>query len=268
MRFVELLYRSGVLTPIGRIVAVVAAAIVFLSVLAWIGNPYLDDAKSPDAAAPSWTASPLPKPSTTFVPPPPGFPSMEFPPPMPEVPKGQPQPVPTRFGLSYSVPSDDNWQPTNDAVMGWTDNAGEIATYGAASRYRYKYCPEVRGASLARVGVTGRNGVEIEAVAREEAAKAERIFADKSGRRPKVEIRGPLTFDVSGRPAVRYTAIVTDIPQEKSCDPSRAQFDIVATPAYATAEVMMLMVEHHVGLPQALTDSDVDTIIKSLRKTE
>ncbi|MGY5281073.1 hypothetical protein [Nocardia gipuzkoensis] len=243
--------------------AVVAAAIVFLSVLAWIGNPYLDDAKSADGAAPSWTASPPPKPSTTFAPPPPGFPSMEFPPPMPEVPKGQPQPVPTRFGLSYSVPSDDNWQPSNRTALGWTD-----ATYGAGSVYGHGYCTESKSARLAVVGVTSLNGVDIDTAAREEVTLAERIFADKSGRKPKVEIRGPVGLEVSGRPAVRYTAVVTDIPPDGACDPPRAQFDIVATPAYTTAEVMLLMVEHHVGLPKSLSNSDVDTIIASLRKTE
>ncbi|MFR9752278.1 hypothetical protein ACL02S_14750 [Nocardia sp. 004] len=249
--------------------ALIAALLAFFWVLAWVGNPYLDNTKSADDALVPWTAPTLPKPSTTVVLPPPGFPSMEFPPPMPEVPEGQPQPVPTRFGLSYSVPSDSSWYPSNSTVMGWTDDSGDIATYGAVSSYKYGYCPDTRGSTLAEVGVTGRNGVDIDTVAREEVGKAERIFSDdEAGRKPKVAIQGPFVLEVSGRPAVRYTAVVTDIPKKNGCDPSRAHFDIVATPAYATAEVMILMVEHHVGLPMALSSGDVDTIIKSLRKTE
>ncbi|CAM3950601.1 hypothetical protein NONI108955_00985 [Nocardia ninae] len=263
MRFLRLFYQHGVLTQLGKIVALLTALIIFFWVIVWIGNPYLDDKKSPNSAAPSWTAQAPVLPSTTFVPPPPGFPSMEFPPPLPEVRRGQPQPVPTRFGLSYSVPSDTNWQPSNSTALGWTE-----ASYGAGSVYGYRYCDEDKSSRLAVVGVTSINGVDFDTAARTEVGLAEQIFADKAGRKPKVEIRGPFALDVSGRPAVRYTAVVTDIPADDRCDPPRAQFDIVATPAYATAEVMLLMVEHHVGLPKSLSDNDVDTIIRSLRKTD
>ncbi|WP_157108589.1 hypothetical protein [Aldersonia kunmingensis] len=187
---------------------------------------------------------------------------------MPEVPEGQPQPVPTKFGLTYTVPSE-NWQANNDMVSGWSDAQGAIATYGATSRYRHHYCPEIKGASLAKVAATGRNGIDLDTAAREEVLKAQRIFADdKTGRTPNVEVRGPNALEVSGRPAVRYTAVVTDIPRTSTCSPQQAEFDIIATPAYASAEVMLLMVEHHVGLEDALTDADIENIVESLSKTE
>ncbi len=74
-------------------------------------------------------------------------------------------------------------------------------------------------------------------------------------------------FEVAGRPAVRLSAHVTDIPQVSECDPEAALFDIVATPGYATAETMVLMVEVHQGI-DGTYDADVaDEIIATLRPT-
>ncbi|MFZ2178110.1 MAG: hypothetical protein WAW17_29605 [Rhodococcus sp. (in: high G+C Gram-positive bacteria)] len=245
----------------------VAALGAVMTVVMWVGNPYADDAPATEEAASSWAPPPPSGPSTTVAPLPPGFPSMEFPPPMIEAPDGQPQPVPTKFGLTYTVPNDEGWRPSSTMVTGWTDDDGYIAGYGAVSTFGYNYCPEYKGSTLADVGITGRNGVDIDTAAREAVGKAERIFADDVRNKPKVEIRGPFDFEVSGRPAVRYTAVVTDIPQEHSCDASRAEFDIVATPSYASAEVGVFMVTHHLGLSDSLSGDDVDRIVESLRKT-
>ncbi|MDH6285540.1 hypothetical protein [Rhodococcus opacus] len=266
--FFKLLEKYGVLKPLRNIVLAVAALVAVMTIVMWVGNPYADDAQATDEAASSWAPAPPTGPSTTVAPLPPGFPSMEFPPPMIEAPDGQPQPVPTKFGLTYTVPGSDDWRPSNSSVMSWSDDDGTIAGYGAVSDYGYRYCPEYKSSRLAISGATGRNGVDVDTAAREAVGKAERIFSDNAGGTPKVEIRGPVDFQVSGRPAVRYTAVVTDIPRDHSCDPTRAGFDIVATPAYATAEVMVFMIEHHVGLPDSLSDQDVDTIITSLHKTE
>ncbi|RBO84295.1 hypothetical protein [Nocardia puris] len=256
------------MNPLARLGIAAGAFAVVAGAVVWVGNPNLESQGSGPATT-GWTAPTEPGTTTTAAPPPPGFPTMDFPPPMSKAPEGQPQPVPTKFGLTYSVPSSEHWQATNDAVLGWSDPDGSsIATYGAGSRYRHTYCPDVKGAALARVGVTGRNAVDIDTAAREEVAKAERIFSDKSGRKPQVELRGPVSFEVSARPAVRYTAVLTDIPKETSCDPDQAHFDIVATSGYASAEVVLLMVEQHRGLPDALPDDDVEAIIASLRKTE
>lgn len=268
MKFVKLLHRYGVLNPIGRIIVLIGAFVLFLNIVMWIGNPYLDGSESSDGAAASWTAPPVERPSTTVAPLPSGFPSMMYPPPMPEVGEGEPQPVPTKFGLTYTVPAD-GWLATNDMVVGWSDTAGSIATYGAGSRYQYGYCDESDTSALARVGVTGRNGIDIDRAAREEVEKAERLYADdEAGYKPKVEIRGPFSFEVSGRPAVRYTAEVSDIKQPHTCGLSRSSFDIVATAGYASAEVVLLMVMRHKDLPDALSAADVEAIITSLRKTE
>lgn len=266
--FFKLLEKYGVLKPLRNIVLAAAALVAVMTIVMWVGNPYADDAQATEEAASSWAPSPPSGPSTTVAPLPPGFPSMEFPPPMIEASDGQPQPVPTKFGLTYTVPGSDDWRPSNSGVMSWSDDDGTIAGYGAVSDYGYNYCPQNKGSTLADVGATGRNGVGLDSAALDAVGKADRIFSDEADNKPKVEIRGPFNFAVSGRPAVRYTATVTDIPRDHSCDPTRAGFDVVATPAYATAEVMVFMVKHHVGLPNSLSENDVDTIIRSMNKTE
>ncbi|MGW1739268.1 hypothetical protein ACWCPQ_10705 [Nocardia sp. NPDC001965] len=135
------------------------------------------------------------------------------------------------------------------------------------SDFGYGYCPATDGSALARVGVRGRNGIDIETAAREAAAQAGAIFSDAAGARPKVEIRGPVQAEVAGRPAVRYTAMVSGITQESSCDPSTARFDVVATSAYASAEVMVLFLQRHTGVPDALSGHDAAAILTSLRTT-
>lgn len=267
-RFVVELYRSGILAPLAKIAGCFAVLAVFMYGIAWIGNPYLDKTSEPHEATPSWM-SPPPVESTIPEPPlPPGIPYMDFPPKMAEVPEGEIQSVPTRYGLSYSVPNGDGWRPTNDMIVGWTNNGKTIATYGSSSDYEYGYCPESDGSAMAKVGVRGRNGIDTETAAREEVTKAEIIFSDDAGNKPKADILGPTSLDIDGRPAVHYTVIVSDIPQEESCDPPGAHFDIVATPAYASAEVMVLMIMHYTDIPKALDRRDVNKIINSLGKTE
>ncbi|NUS94075.1 MAG: hypothetical protein HOQ36_17015 [Nocardia sp.] len=135
------------------------------------------------------------------------------------------------------------------------------------SDFGYGYCPETEGSALARVGVRGRNGTDIETAAREAASRAGAIFSDTAGARPGVEIRGPVQAEVAGRPAVRYTAVVSGITQESSCDPSTAHFDVVATSAYASAEVMVLFLQRHTGVPDALSEPDAEAILTSLHPT-
>ncbi|WP_148280524.1 hypothetical protein [Nocardia cyriacigeorgica] len=264
----QLRQRYRRLNPLVRISIWLVAFGLVAGVVVWVGNPNLgsDAAEGP---ASEWTAPSESVPTTTVAPPPPGFPRMEFPPPMPEVPEGVPQPVPTRFGLTYTVPSSEHWRSSNTMVVGWTDDAGDVATYGAVSEYRYGYCTEDDGSAMATVGVTGRNAVDLDTAARQEVSKAERIFGDEeTSRKPKVEIRGPFSLEVSGRPAVRYTAVLTDIPGSSACGPDQAIFDVVATPGYATAEVVLLVVQHHTGMSDALSESDADAIVTSLRKSD
>ncbi len=261
------LYHAGVLAPLGKVALLIGGLVVFLYAVAWIGNPFADDVPDAKKAASSWMptqAAPL----TAAPQPPPGFPVMEFPPAMAAVPRGQPQPVPTKFGLSYTAPNGNGWRPSNTMISGWSDSHGSIATYGAVSDYGYGYCRDTEGSALAQVGMTGRNGVDPETAAREEVLKAGRIFTDSAGAAPKVTISGPHTTVVDGRPAVRYTATVTDIPREHSCDPGSSGFDVVATPGYSTAEVALLVVEHHTGIPESLGQESVEAIVSSLRKTD
>ncbi|MFD4425885.1 hypothetical protein ACFWO5_13640 [Rhodococcus sp. NPDC058481] len=246
--------------------AVAVGAIYAVVLVSKLGNPAADDVPDQQtlrsAMFPTTSAPATP---TTQPPPlPPGFPSMQFPPPKIEVAEGQPQPIATKFGLTYDIPAD--WTNSARSVAGWSDDQGSV-TYGAIGSFGDEYCSTKRANSLAMSGATGRNGVDIETVAREEVRKAERIFADPQWNLPRVAYSEPVLFEVAGRPAMRMTASVTDIPRDDECDPPSARFDIVTTAGYATAEVMILMVEVHQGLSGAPDPQVADRIISTLRRS-
>ncbi|MCC4302635.1 hypothetical protein [Rhodococcus sp. 3-2] len=94
------------------------------------------------------------------------------------------------------------------------------------------------------------------------------IFASKNGTLASIAYGGPTNFTISGRPAIRYTATVTNIPADNECDPPSAQFDVVTTPGYSTAEVMVFLVQSDQGLPDALNQGTIDQIIATIRKSE
>ncbi|MGG7102153.1 hypothetical protein [Rhodococcus sp. 24CO] len=56
-----------------------------------------------------------------------------------------------------------------------------LTHFGVPIRYKYNYCSESDGSSLAMTDATGRNGVDIDTVAQEWVHKADLIFADKHG---------------------------------------------------------------------------------------
>ncbi|KJF20614.1 hypothetical protein SZ00_03811 [Rhodococcus sp. AD45] len=122
--------------------------------------------------------------------------------------------------------------------------------------------------SLAHLGTTGRNGVDIDTVAQEWVHKADLSFSDKHGTHATIAYSEPTHFTISGRPAVRYTATATNIPPDNECDPSSATFDIVATPGYATAEVMIFLIQSDQGHPKSLDKAAIDQIISTIRKSE
>lgn len=198
--------------------------------------------------------------------PPSGLPFLERPPAKLRALPGQQQPVATRYGWTYDLPPD--WQNRSDSVAGWGDSQGEIVRYGSIGRFGHNYCSASDGSRLAMSGAGGRNGMEPETAARTEVELAERIFASEDGRKPRVEYIGPSPVTMSGRIGTRYTAIVNDIPQEGPCDPPSAQFDVVALPGSATAEVMVLMVEFEQGVPGALDPGIADRIMASLRPSD
>ncbi|WP_410876343.1 hypothetical protein [Nocardia sp. A7] len=265
---IETLRKFGLLGPAGRLLAALVVVVVGLLAVVWVGNPFLNRA-DPDRPA-AWTMEPPPPPRTTsVVPPPPGFPTMEFPPPMPSAEPGRPQLVPTRFGLSYAVPSGKDWKASNQLVFGWSDRGGQIATFGAGSQFRRGYCGDDDGADRAMVGMSGRNGVDLDTAAREAVTNAELVFADdETGRKPRVEITGPFDSTVSGQPARRYTATVSEIPETDSCSPDQAVYEIIATTGYASAEVALLLVTRDVGTDDALPAAEAETILQSLQKTD
>lgn len=265
MKIFNILKKHGLLAPLVKIALAIAAIPCVFYVANWmVSQSPAHEAKE----SPGWSASLIETDSTPYVPPPTGFPSMEFPPPLVGVGEGEPQPVPTRYGLTYVVPSGDMWRPTNGAIMGWSDENGRIGTYGAVSDYGYGYCEESDSAELAAVGITGRNAVDVDTAARDAIAQAERIYTGDEGQRPTVRIQGPFEVDVSGRPSVRYTALVTDIHMDGPCEPRSATFDIVATPSYSNAEVAIFMIDRATGVEDSLSDRDADEIIESLRRSE
>lgn len=179
--------------------------------------------------------------------------------------------MPTRYGLTYSVPSTGAWRPSNERVVGWTNETTNrtIVSYGSVSDYGYGYCPQTDGSALANVGARGRNGIDIETAARQEISKVEEIFGDaETGRKPSVSIGEATRWSIDGRPAIRYSVRVSGIPRKHSCDAPEAGFDVIATAAYSSAEVAVFVIEHEIGPERALTTRDIDTIVASIQKTD
>ena len=104
-------------------------------------------------------------PKTTSAPLPPGFPTMDRPPPEIEVLDGQPQPIKTKFGLTYDIPAD--WQNASTGYGGWEDATGWSIVYGAIGRFGYESCSEQNGSTLGLSGATGSADNDLVRVATE-----------------------------------------------------------------------------------------------------
>lgn len=81
------------------------------------------------------------------------------------------------------------------------------------------------------------------------------------------QLFGPVHFEISGNPAVRLTALVSDIPPTDECDPPAARLDVVATTGLATAEVAVFVVRADRGVAGQLDDSSIDDLVASLRRS-
>lgn len=196
---------------------------------------------------------------------PPGFPSMEFPPPEIEVPEGDPIPIDTKYGISYTVPGD--WRNFSGGVGGWGGDRGTV-TYGAIAMYGYDYCPEHRdGATKAMTGMTGRRGVDVPTAAFEASRQAELIFRDAPDDAVVLEYSAPTEFEIDGAAAVRYSVHASNIAQKFDCDPTEATFDVVATEGFSNAPIAVFMVQTDRGIEGSLTRIDVDQLVSTLRRT-
>ncbi|MBB5917436.1 hypothetical protein BJY24_006348 [Nocardia transvalensis] len=270
MRFIENFRSRDTVVRLGKAAILPVVVFVIVTLVMWVHNPHQRGSTAHDQAPPVWHAPP----GISGSPDPPlpsGFPSMERPPPMIDVPKGVPHVIPTRYGLTYTVPAEGAWRPSNDMVAGWTDEVTNrtIVMYGSVSDYGYGYCPETDGSALANVGVRGRNGLDVDTAAREEIGKAEQIFSDSAtGRKATVTVGEPTRWQIADRTAVRYSAKISGIPRKHSCDATEAGFDIVAVPAYSSAEVAVFMIEHAIGPVRSLTDADIDATARSIKRTE
>lgn len=189
---------------------------------------------------------------------------------MTAVPDGAPQPVPTRYGLSYVVPRGNGWRPSESMVVGYTDPVGDhtLAMYGSVSDFGHHYCAETDTSSLAYIGVRGRNGVDAATAARQEIAMVPDLFqAPGHTPAPRVETHGPFEYQIDGRPAFRYTASISGIAKKASCDPESSEFTVIATPGYANAEVAVFVFRRHTEIAGALGTKDAGQVIDSIRKT-
>ncbi|WP_155290418.1 hypothetical protein [Rhodococcoides fascians] len=204
-------------------------------------------------------------PTTTPAPLPSGFPTMEYPPPKIIVPDGEPQPIATKFGLTYDIPAD--WRNVSGGVAGWT-TGGESVVYGAIGDYGYKYCPESDGSALALSGMTGRTETTIDDAALSAARDAEVVFGNSDAAPPRLQYSQPYYFKIQGEPAVRYTVRAENIHRQENCDPHQATFDVVATTGFATAPIAVFMIELHQGLPDALNHSIADAMISTIRRSD
>jgi hypothetical protein len=204
---------------------------------------------------------------TTAPPLPSGFPSMEFPPPKIDVPDGQPQPITTKFGLTYDIPAD--WDNASTGFGGWEDESGWSVVYGAIGRYGYEVCGAKNGSTLGSSGVTGSADTDLSRVATEHARNASRIFGAPVDRaEPAITFSGPEQVSAAGVPAVRVTAFIRDIAQESPCDPPSATLDILTTTGYATAPTAVFMVELDAGVDGAADHSIADEIFSTIRRSE
>lgn len=195
---------------------------------------------------------------------PPDFPSMEYPPPENEVPDGEPIPIDTKFGISYTVPGD--WKNSSRGVAGWSGDLGTV-TYGAVAMYGYDYCPEYRdGARKAMTGMTGRNGVDVATAAFDASREAEIIFRETPGDNVKIDYSDPVEFEIDGARAVRYSVRAAGIPRRNECDSTTATFDVVAISSSSTASVAVFMVHTLQQVDDPLTDGEVQHIIDTLHR--
>jgi hypothetical protein len=243
---------------------VLAACIVVVNAALW-GMTYARPA-APEAVEGAAIAEPSPErpPATAPSPAASGFPTMDLPPPRIDVPLGEPQPIATKFGLTYDIPAGwDNWF---DGFVGWNGDDGTSATYGAVGFYDRRDCAGGNHRDLAMTGMTGRQGGDLEALALAEVSKAEVIYSSDVAE-PSVKIGSPVTLTIGGEPAVRYTAIIDNIPPSDDCRPTEARFDVITTPGYATAETAVFVVRADTGVAGALSERAIDSIISSIRKS-
>lgn len=249
---------------IGKKLLMLAASLVVFNFVLW-GLPKIapevpERYEGVSVAAPPADAGAAPPPL------PAGFPSMERPPPI-EVPEGQPQPIATKYGLTYDVPA--GWDTAESAIVQWTGSDGTRSRYGSLGTLQRTKCSDDTHSELAMTGMTGRRTTDLDAIAREEVEKARMIFSnsdDSLG--PSIVIDGPENFMISGRPAVRYTAVAENIPDAHDrCISNHATFDVVATPGYASAEAAVFMIRADRGAENALGDSEIDAVIDTIRRS-
>jgi hypothetical protein len=243
------------------VLALLYAAVALLPKLGPQAPGKFEGVAAPPTSRPSSTAAPAP--TATL---PPGFPSMEFAPPEIEVPEGDPIPIDTKYGLSYTVPGD--WRFHRGGVVGWEGDRGSVR-FGDIADFGYDYCPEFRdGATKAHTGITGRNGLDVQTAAFELSRSAELIFRDDPSDSVILQYSDPTQFEIDGATAVRYSVSASNLNRDFDCDPEQASFDVVATQGYSNATVAVFMVLSEKHDTSDLSSATIEDIVSSLRRTK
>ena len=83
-----------------------------------------------------------------------------------------------------------------------------------------------------------------------------------------IEYSEPVDFEIDGAPAVRYSAQISNMTQKFDCDPVEATFDVVATEGFSNATVAVFMVQTDRRVEGALSETEVEQIISTLRREQ
>ncbi|WP_280306744.1 hypothetical protein [Nocardia neocaledoniensis] len=231
----------------------------------WVGNPF-DTAADPSQAASSW----MPPPHSTMsrdTEPPPNLPVIDFPPKVRTSNDGKSHEVPTRYGISYSVPFTPEWRPSNTRIMSWSDESGTKATLGSVSDYRYGHCNDGDDFALATIGVRGRNGVNTNTAAREQIDLFEQIFVEGSESHPRIERSSPQVIQYEDSQGSSHSVEISEISSTKKCHPSRVRITSIAVPAHATSEVAVVTLIDGTFNHETLSDQVAEFITHSITRS-
>lgn len=258
--------RGRLVLVIVRMVGSLVAIAVVLGGFVWLtnrGSAVAGDDIAASGADFTEELFPTLEPRPQLVPdytPPPGFPTSELRdlPPDPE-PSGGLRTINTIYGISYSVPAD--WYAGSGAVTSWPD--GTDSRYNGIATGGDGYCP-LNDNSTVRTAMRRANALPLDEAALTYARTAEAIWAHAGS----VRLEGPVSLTTaSGEPAVRYTALIDDIPADDECTPTSETFDVVALRGYAGAETVVFVAERKIGVDREFPESVVDDIVSSLRET-
>ena len=254
-----------------RTMIAVAAATAVVVLAAGVGvglanllGPPADPAPAPAAVAAAPTSTDPPTPRT--------FPASPAPPPPPAAPVGLvPSQVPgwtaavsTTRNAAYDVPAP--WVPGSPGlVRGYrTDDEVGIAMSGVAAYESGEPSPCAEGEQyeLAWSGVTGAPVADAAIAARDVAELWTGYFEPENGSPPQAEYSTPQPVTVNGQAGSHVVADIV-VPSGACGSPHKVIHTVAVHDGTGESLVWVLLAEQDV--PGAVTDADIDQIIRSLR---